>query len=97
MAEKPRQLVSSMDGVWLPGSEPGLETVLRLAKKHDLPIVAFVTGRLAEGNPGLIRDRTRGGCEVGPHRWRHGFDRNENFRRALTVSRGSFSSRRSGL
>lgn len=80
MTDSERRFLFSVDVDWIPGSEPGLETVLELADEHDLPLTAFVTGRFAVDNPGLVAAVHQEGHEVGTHGWTHGLDREENFR-----------------
>lgn len=77
---KERKFIFTVDIDWIPGSEPGVETVLGIAQRLDLPLTAFVTGRFAVDNPDLVADLHAEGHEVGTHGWDHGLNRDESFR-----------------
>lgn len=73
----------TVDCDWVPGSQVGLEYLLRLCHRLNLKGTFFFAGRFAETYPDLVRTVHAHGHELGTHGWAHGgVEEDENFRRA---------------
>lgn len=75
-----RFFLFTVDADWIPGSEPGLESLLHFADRYRLKMTVFVTGRFAQENMSLMREVLAEGHELGVHGWEHGLCWQENFR-----------------
>ena len=74
-----KKLLLTVDADWIPGSGPGLETLLKLFDQHGARSTIFVAGQFAGAYPGLISESASAGHEIGAHGWAHALDMEENF------------------
>lgn len=73
----------TVDCDWVPGSQVGLEQLLRLCQRLSLKGTFFFAGRFADTYPKLVRECHVHGHELGTHGWAHGgVEEDEDFRRA---------------
>jgi peptidoglycan/xylan/chitin deacetylase (PgdA/CDA1 family) len=77
-----RRFLFTVDADWVPGSDRGLDALLRLSEEMGLRVTVFTTGRFALAYPTLIRGARAAGHEIGVHGWEHPMPtfRVENYR-----------------
>ena len=77
-----RYFLFTIDADWVPGSEKGLEALLKLCGEMSLRATIFATGRFGLAYPDLIRAANRAGHEIGVHGWEHPMPafKRENYR-----------------
>ncbi len=60
----------SMESIYEYGSRAGVWRLLRLFKKHDVPLTIFAVAMAAERHPELIREMVKAGHEICSHGYR---------------------------
>jgi peptidoglycan/xylan/chitin deacetylase (PgdA/CDA1 family) len=79
----------TVDADWIPGSEGGLEALLRLCDELSVRATIFTTGKFALAYGDLVRAAQAEGHEVGAHGWQHPMptQKFENYRLTLPEQR----------
>lgn len=73
----------TIDCDWVPGSQFGLERLLKFCDRYKLRGTIFFAGRFAETYPDLVRACHHRGHQLGTHGWAHGgVEDDEDFRLA---------------